>query len=252
MMRIDLHVHAMERSGCSKAPEQAMIESAIANGLDAIAFTDHDRLVPIDRLAAMNDRYRPFQVFTGIEVTVEGEHVVVIGLHDELLEDMGWNYAELHAFVRERGGATILAHPFRYSDDIQIPIDKYPPDAIEVHSMNTGVCDEKKIRAVAAQIGCHVVCNSDAHAPEEVGVYHNRLHTPANTDIELVQALKSGAFEEASLPDRVAAINATVEEREARIRQMIEAGCDRDHYRRMTGCWEGHFDRVARGKSYRI
>lgn len=229
-----------------------MIEAAIACGLDAIAFTDHDRLVPDDQLAALNDRYRPFRIFTGIEVTVEGEHVLVIGLHDELLEDMGWNYAELHSFVRERGGATILAHPFRYSDDIEIAVEAYPPDAIEVHSMNTGVCDEKKIRTMAAQIGCRVVCNSDAHAPEEVGVYHNRFHTPANTEAEVVQMLKAGSFEEASLPDRVAEINAAVEEREARIRTMLEAGCDRDHYRRTTGCWEGHFDRVARGKSYRI
>ncbi len=56
VLRIDLHVHTQERSGCGKSPELAMIEAAIAAGLDAVVLTDHDRLAPPERLAELGGR----------------------------------------------------------------------------------------------------------------------------------------------------------------------------------------------------
>ena len=44
-MKIDLHVHARERSACAKEGEESQIRAAIAAGLDGIAFTDHHLLV---------------------------------------------------------------------------------------------------------------------------------------------------------------------------------------------------------------
>ena len=50
-MKIDFHVHSSERSACGGASEESQIQAAIVAGLDAIVFTDHQRLVSEYRLS---------------------------------------------------------------------------------------------------------------------------------------------------------------------------------------------------------
>ncbi|MBE9507716.1 MAG: PHP domain-containing protein, partial [Chloroflexi bacterium] len=111
-MKIDLHVHAKERSDCAIDGEEEIIRAAIAYGLGGLAFTDHQRLVPPERLAELNRRYAPFRVFGGIEITLlDGEDMLVLGVHDRELEARDWNYQDLFGFVREQNGFLALAHP---------------------------------------------------------------------------------------------------------------------------------------------
>ncbi|MBE0699700.1 MAG: PHP domain-containing protein, partial [Anaerolineaceae bacterium] len=72
-MKIDLHVHARERSTCAIDGEESQIRAAIAAGLDGIAFTDHHRLVGCDRLEVLRKHYAPFKIYTGIEITADHE-----------------------------------------------------------------------------------------------------------------------------------------------------------------------------------
>ncbi|MBN1977246.1 MAG: PHP domain-containing protein [Anaerolineae bacterium] len=252
-MKIDLHVHAKERSACGESGEEEMLRAAVAYGLDGLVFTDHHRFISLDRLEELNRKYAPFRVFGGIEISVdEGEDVLVLGARDSKLETRDWSYARLFAFVRERGGYLALAHPFRYHDRITVDIDTYPPDAIELHSKNTGACDAPLILAVLERLKLPPICNSDAHRAEHVGVYYNQLAREPGDERELIQILKAGEYTCASMEKRIAAINREVEERERLIRGMIARGQSRDDYRRETGHWPGHYDRVAEGKSYRI
>jgi len=46
-MEIDLHVHTVERSPCADALEDEQIVAAIDRGLDVLAFTNHECLVPV-------------------------------------------------------------------------------------------------------------------------------------------------------------------------------------------------------------
>jgi len=50
----------------------------------------------------------------------------------------------------------------------------------------------------------------------------------------------------------VAAINAIVDEREGGARAILEAGGDRERFGEATGPSTHYFDRVARGRSYRV
>lgn len=194
-MKIDLHVHTRERSGCSIAAERDLIELARANGLDALVFTDHAHLVPPIRLAELNRDYAPFRTFSGIEIhTLEEEDVLVIGLQDPRLESMTWSYADLHQFVRAQGGFIVLAHPFRYRDHIQVDIHRFPPDAIEARSLNIAPHNEGRIRRVAEDIGSAVVFSSDAHAVEGVGAFYICLDNYAMTDLALVAILRARNF----------------------------------------------------------
>lgn len=252
-MKIDLHVHTKERSACGQSSEEEMIQAAIAYGLDGLAFTDHHCLIPPERLAELNRKYAPFRLFGGIEIAVvEGEDVLVLGVHDAMLEAREWTYSDLFAFVRAREGFLVLAHPFRFRDVINVDIEACPPDAIEIHSRNIGVCDEPQIVITLERLGLRPLCNSDAHIADHVGIYYNRLERVPQDEAELLEILRAGAYSCCGMDDRIAAVNREVEERENLIRRMIAEGRGREYYRQVTGHWEGHYDRVAMGKSYRI
>ncbi len=195
-MRIDLHVHASERSGCSVSGEEDIVQAAIAKGLHGLAFTDHDRLVPRKRLDELNQRFAPFRIFTGIEIhTIEEEDILVIGLHDRQLDSRKWAYPALHAFVREHGGFMALAHPFRYRDGINVDIAKLLPDAVEICSTNIDLREDQPVKALLDKLGIPPLFASDAHRAEAVGTFHVRLLEKPADDPALVSVLKRGAFE---------------------------------------------------------
>jgi predicted metal-dependent phosphoesterase TrpH len=193
-MKIDLHVHSSERSACGKAPEEDQVRAAIRAGLDAVVFTDHHRQTPQERLDDLNRRYAPFRVFGGVEITTDGEDVLVLGVRDAALEEAKWSYPDLHTFVRARGGFIAMAHPFRYHAQIQLDLDRYPPDAIELHSINTSSARQDQISAVAARLGIPTLCNSDAHTTDALGQYYNILASRPADEAALVALLKAGQF----------------------------------------------------------
>jgi len=193
-MKIDLHVHCMERSICGKSSEEEQIAAAIDSGLDAIVFTDHDRLMPEKRLQELNHKYAPFRIFGGIEVSLEGEHMIVLGVNEPRLETLGWVNSELHQFVHEKGGFMAIAHPFRYGDTINIDLKAFPPDAIEAVSNNTPESEKEKICKIAADLGIPILCNSDSHESSTIGKYYNIFQHVPEDEAELIHMLRDGEF----------------------------------------------------------
>lgn len=173
-----------------------MIRAAVDRGLDGLVITDHDRLVPPEELSYLNTKYDPFRVFGGVEITTHGEHILVLGVQDDELESRWWAYPDLHAFVQARGGLLALAHPFRFNHRyLEVDVERFPPHALEVHSRNTPVQGEGRIRDVAARLGAHLLSNSDAHHRSDVGGYYNVLERRPEDEGDLVSILKEGAFE---------------------------------------------------------
>jgi len=192
-MRIDLHVHTSERSGCAIAGSEEQLRAAELGGLDAIAVTDHGRLVPVAERRRWRERHPFLHVLPGIEITLE-EDVLVIGLDDPQLERWDWTWPALHDHVRARGGLLIVAHPLRYAEEIRLDLDSFPPDALEAWSTNIPPRKVAAIRAEADRLGLPVVANSDAHAPTPLGRFCSRLDEPAVTDAEILAAIREGRF----------------------------------------------------------
>ena len=190
IFKIDLHVHSSERSPCGRATEEAQIRAAIAAKLDAIVFTDHWQYVSPDQLQQLNEKYAPFIIFGGIEVVADDEDFIVIGVHDKMLNQPGFSYADLYALVRKHAGFIALVHPFRYRNEIKANIERYKPDAIEVRSTNTPPSAEQRIRELAARLGIPTLCNSDAHNTDAFGKYHNTLEQIPADERELIGLLK--------------------------------------------------------------
>ena len=193
-MKIDLHVHASERSGCAVSGEESMIQAAQTCGLDGIAFTDHHRLVPPKRLDELNNKYAPFIIYPGIEITADEEDWLVLGVQDARLEREDWHYARLAEFTRQMGGIIILAHPYRYSSRIHVDLSASPPDGIEIRSNNTPRDREKQIGKLAATLGMATLSNSDAHSTRALGSYFNQIPGPLNGTRSLLEQLLKGSM----------------------------------------------------------
>lgn len=195
-MKIDLHVHTRARSPCARSSTDEMIRAAVDRGLDGLVISDHDRLVPTEDLVYLNAKYAPFRIFGGIEITTRGEHVLVLGVRDEALEDRWWAYPDLHTFVQGRGGFLALAHPFRFNPrQLEVDVEQFPPHAMEVHSHNTPRQAEARIRQMAAQLDVSLLSNSDAHHRDDIGAHYNVLDCEPDNMEALVRILKEGAFE---------------------------------------------------------
>jgi hypothetical protein len=190
-MKIDFHVHSSERSACGQASEKEQIKAAITAGLDAIVFTDHGRLTPASRLFYLNHKYAPFRIFSGIEISLE-EDILVIGLQDPVLESERWCYPELITYIRQKGGYSILAHPFRYHPEVLVDIERYPPDGIELYSVNTPTAWQSRIRELSQDHGITLYSNSDAHKAISMGLFFNTVPGFPESDAELIRALKTG------------------------------------------------------------
>jgi predicted metal-dependent phosphoesterase TrpH len=188
-LKIDLHVHASERSGCATSSEENQIRAAISAGLDAIAFTDHHHLIPISHLVELNRKYAPFKVFSGIEITAGSEDWLVYGINHPRLEREDWHYPTLVNFVRRAGGFIVLAHPFRFSTTIQQDIETHIPDGIEIRSQNTPEYKEPEIRHIASRLGLVPMTNSDSHTTTKLGKFFNNFPVLPVDDLDLIAQL---------------------------------------------------------------
>jgi predicted metal-dependent phosphoesterase TrpH len=193
-MKVDLHVHTRERSGCARASATEQIRAAVDAGLDVIAFTDHGQLQNADDLARWNETHAPLRILNGIELTINGEDVIVIGAADQALATETWTWPRLHGFVREHGGFLAVAHPFRYRSEIAVDIQGFPPDAIEVYSSNTPRAVAGQILEVARRMRIPVLCDSDAHDSRQLGRYYNLLDETPHDDRGIFTLLRRGAF----------------------------------------------------------
>lgn len=173
-----------------------MIRAAIEGGLDGLVISDHDRLVPRERLRYLNAKYAPFRVSGGIEVTTRGEHILVLGVDDQRIERGIWRYSDLHEFVAERAGFLAVAHPYRFDPhQIGVDLERFPPDALEVCSRNTPRSAERRIRVLSEELQVPLLSNSDAHHVSDVGEYYNELDREVRDVEELIAVLRAGAFE---------------------------------------------------------
>jgi len=190
-MKVDLHVHASERSGCSQLPQETQIQEAIRLGLDGLAFTDHNKLISLAEVQRLTRQYAPFKIYRGIERTCNGEDIVILGVEDPAIETVAHDdYAGLHAFVRAQGGFMFLAHPFRYHPEIRVDLAGYPPDGIEVASVSTPAADEEQIRQLAAEHNLVLLANSDSHYMGPMGRFYNEVSRWVSGIQELMAALR--------------------------------------------------------------
>jgi len=186
MFRLDLHAHFRRCASKFDTHARKMVERAIESGLNGLAFTEHHEFLPQEYVDWLGDRFSPFHVYSGVEVSC-GEDVLVYGIHDRVLCKK-WDYVELCKFVKERNGALVIAHPFQRRYTLKVPIRENPPDGVELESYNTPKDQVKSIQT----LGLPLFSNSDAHKPDRIGLYWNECRRLPVNDRDLAEMIRSG------------------------------------------------------------
>lgn len=198
-MIVDLHTHTKEHSVCSHQSLSELVASARRKELDAVVITDHDYLwTPEDLTRSLSGvEHGPLLVLRGQEVSCLDGHLLVYGTSRSIVGDV--TRAELAARVRDGGGATILAHPFRWGGFSEVS-DKVAAeyfrqfDAIEWRTTNHNAGEQARAEKFRSLPRIRLVGASDAHVAERVGLYATQFSGQFSDEHGLVQALRSGAF----------------------------------------------------------
>ena len=104
----DLHMHTAHSHDCS-VPVAALLEQAEAEGLGAVAITDHNTFAGAREALALASG-RDLTVIPGEEVKTTAGEVIGLFLTQEI--PRGMTMGDTIAAIREQGGVVYLPHPF--------------------------------------------------------------------------------------------------------------------------------------------
>jgi predicted metal-dependent phosphoesterase TrpH len=169
LIHVDLHMHTNHSHDCATTVEK-LLETAKAQGLGAIAVTDHNEISGALEAAAQADGIK---VIVGEEVKTadQGE---VIGLFIDHKIPRGMSLEETIAEIRRQGGLVYVPHPF----DRMHAVPDYEHllgvvediDAIEVFNPRVAFSafNEEAAR-FAAKYRIAAGAGSDSHVPQGLG-----------------------------------------------------------------------------------
>ncbi|WP_334074071.1 PHP domain-containing protein [Paenibacillus sp. A14] len=224
-MRIDLHTHAKlsKATDFSPAYYEEMIREAVANGLDALALTEHfntrhffEVYENMDRMYPYNGEYYEagsLKIFPGMEVDIrETGHILLIGRKEHILEarqqlepytEKGGfiPFADLLTLAEAHPLLKIGAHPFRESTPLH-HLDRSDLQRLDAFDLNAKDmyeygCEPNRehVERFAAELGKPVTAGSDTHQCLQYGSVYNELRQPCHSVADLKQAISSGAYD---------------------------------------------------------
>jgi hypothetical protein len=167
----DLHMHTSWSHDCAVEPAD-LIMYAEANGLGAIAVTDHNALGGALETAELA-RGRELMVIPGEEIKTDGQgEVIGLFLHEEIPRDM--SFGDTIAAIKEQGGLVYLPHPFDRLHSIPDPatLQRYLADidVFEVYNARLlfEAYNDEALR-FARKYNLTMGAGSDAHVLQGVG-----------------------------------------------------------------------------------
>ncbi|GGG01692.1 hypothetical protein GCM10010912_53170 [Paenibacillus albidus] len=231
-----LHTHAnlSKKSGFSLDYFREMVTEAKANGLQALALTEHFNTAnfcgmydTLDNTYPYNGHYydaEGLMVFPGMEVDIaETGHILLIGqkehilavrsrLEDHTQDGEFISFRNLLDLADAFGLWKIGAHPFRVStplhhlDPILLRrLDALDLNAKDIYSQGESVY-RQLIMPFAENLGLPVIGGSDSHQCLQYGSVVNRLRTACVTVEELKSVIREGEYEivvSPCLPEKV-------------------------------------------------
>lgn len=191
LMKVDMHLHT-RGSFDSLSDPHAVVERALARGIDRVCVTDHNEIA----VALELQRAHPGRVIIGEEVTT-AERVDIIGLFLSERIPKGTPARETCERIREQGGIVYVPHPFAgrkggggaILDSIEDLIDALEGFNARVHdpALNRRAVEWARERDIPVGAG------SDAHTLREVGRAWVEV-APFESAGEFIAALRSGTF----------------------------------------------------------
>jgi len=187
-MKCDLHIHTYY-SHDSNASVKAIINTAIKNGIDCLAITDHNEI----KGSFETQQYakdKSILIIPGIEV--ESREGDILALNVQELIPKNLSAEETIEKIKEQRGLAIIAHPFSgrhaFKKDLKDFLDKV--DGIEILNASILTGNKKALEFVKKH-NLAFTAGSDAHEPKFVGRAY--LEIPGqNLSVEqILEAIKN-------------------------------------------------------------
>ncbi len=191
-MRVDLHIHTMA-SHDAISSLSAVIKMAGKRGLQALAITEHNRLINVP--GQLSDP--GLHIINGEEVATREGEIIGLFLHSPI--PGGLSPEETISAIQEQGGVTYLPHPFKQNGNhpwSKGGLEKILPRVDIVEVFNGRLLDQEANRQaynLALEAGVLMGAGSDAHNPWEVGrafVEMPEFDSPAS----FLQSLRHGTI----------------------------------------------------------
>jgi hypothetical protein len=193
-MKVELHLHTSRYSFCAVDRPQAMLDRLCRLDYDAVFLTEHDALWSRAQLDELQGLFPRLKIFPGLEKSVAGHHLLILGADDPDLLALDDIY-ELIRAARQRDWPTILAHPFRWQGADAILHGPGPlPDAIERKTCNQQGRAILEAAAKAGALGLATVHADDAHSLDMLGQYWIETDRDFQTPGQLRSILLEGAY----------------------------------------------------------
>ncbi|MFW6286517.1 MAG: PHP-associated domain-containing protein [Candidatus Sumerlaeota bacterium] len=248
-MRIDLHVHTSEWSD-GKDCVADIIEQAMERGLDGMVISDHHRMLQPDEQAQLRERFPGFKVFRGAEISINRDHVNLIGgTGEQITAERPHDEAFLRDYTERTGAFSMLNHPFWKADHYTIDLDAFCPEGMDIISMNTDTARREVYLETARERRMALTAASDTHNARQVGLFHVDLDRDVDTDEELIEELRAGRLSISTFDDMMRERIDEVEKEEALARKVLDAGGSLEDYKALGGTFA--YARLSGGGSYR-
>jgi len=188
--RIDLHVHS-EHSPDSRLTVPEIVAGVRARGLQGFALTDHNSIGGHAALRDAAARHPDLLLVPGAELsTVEG-HLLAYGVSEVPASRLALDAAI--AWVRDRGGEPVLAHPYRrfhgVGDALAVGAEVR---AVEARNGQNSPSSNRRAEELVRRRGIGSVGGSDAHLSPGIGrAFTVVAERPSSTD-DLLDAIRHG------------------------------------------------------------
>lgn len=181
-MKFDLHVHSKYSYDSNLSPEK-IIKFAKKKGLNGVAITDHNTILGGIATSKIN-KDKDFHVIVGEEIKTEYGDIVALFIREEIKARI---FEDVVEEIKNQGGLSVLAHPFRHFKSPKKIINKL--DLVEGFNARSKAEDNLKAIEIAKRYNKALCAGSDVHFSFELGMGR----TIANEEIE--EALRKGDCE---------------------------------------------------------
>ena len=170
----DLHMHTSHSYDCATDVEE-LLDHCIAEGLGAVAITDHNEISGAVEAASLG---KPITVIVGEEVMTSQGEVIGLFLHERI--ERGMSMADTIAAIRDQDGLVYMPHPFDRLHTIPDPATLIRSlehiDVFEVYNSRLlrDSFNDDALR-FASKYNMVQGAGSDAHVLQGIGTALNRI-----------------------------------------------------------------------------
>lgn len=194
MIKIDIHLHTSRYSACSRLDPEHIISLGDLWGIDGIVITEHDYMWSKDELSKLQEKVPSLKLYRGLEVSCIEGHFLTIGLEnaDKLYFDI--SLKELINIAEKESAAVIWAHPGRFFQLPEEPLEDYWYKLAAVEGMSTNIRNSFKHRVARMKklLGKEYVCGSDSHTAKTPGFYATIFPSLPKDEKELAEMVIDG------------------------------------------------------------